>query len=114
MVDSTVNPLSKLKLDFWFKVLIPVGVIVLLFAIFTSNNLWFLFGAGLLLIGLGEWKNMKYHFVEAHATFYEPYRSASIPIRKPDALGVLLDILGVIALIIWGLEFFNIISIFKN
>jgi len=111
MVDSPVNPLSKLKLDSWYMVLIPIGAIILIFSVFVSNKEWFLFGAGLMLIGLGEWKNQKFVTELREANYQFPAMKLTIPIRKPDVLGCLLDILGVIALIIWGLGFFDIIHI---
>jgi len=68
-----------------------------------------LLGFGLLLIGLGEWKNTKWRMIEQTATAYSPYRSWQEPLRIPDALGILLDVLGILALIAWGLGFFDII-----
>jgi len=114
MSDSPVNPLNKLKLDIWYKVLIPIGAIILLFAIFTSNKELMLLGFGFLFIGLGEWKNTKWIMMEQNASAFGPYRSWQVPIRKPDALGNLLDILGVLALIAWGLGFFDIIHVVQN
>ncbi len=114
MVDSPVNPLSKLKLDQWYMVLIPIGAIILIFSIIVSNKEWFLFGIGFMLIGMGEWKNWKWVHEEQTQTAYSPYIVRNIPVRKPDALGTLFDILGVIALIIWGLGFFDVIHIVQN
>jgi len=114
LVDLPVNPLNKLKLDIWYKVLIPIGAIILLFAIFTSNKELMLLGFGFLLIGLGEWKNTKWIMKEQLASISGPYRSWQQAIRKPDALGNLLNILGVLALIAWGLGFFEIYHVVQN
>jgi len=111
MVDSPVNPLNKLKLDIWYMVLIPIGAIILLFAIFTSNKELMLLGFGLFLIGIGEWKNHKVQSEHIPASAYNAEQWIHIPIRKPDALGILLDVLGVLSLIAWGLGFFDIIHV---
>jgi len=111
MSGSSVNPLNKLKLDIWYKVLIPIGVIILLFAVFTSNKELMLLGFGLLLIGLGEWKNSGWVMMEEQASAGIPYKSWSELVRHPNALGILLDVLGVLALIAWGLGFFDIIHV---
>ena len=113
MVDSPVNPLNKLKLDSWYMVLVPIGAIILLFAIITVNKELMMLGFGLFLVGIGEWKNNKYQFVEVPASAFTPYRSASIPIRKSDKLGNFLLILGMICLIIWTIGFFDIYHVIK-
>lgn len=114
MVDSPVNPLSKLKLDSWYKVLIPIGTIILLFAIITSNKELMLLGFGFFLIGIGEWKNNKIQTEFREGNYQFPAMKLSIPVRKPDALGNLLLILGIISLIIWGLGFFDIYHVINN
>jgi len=111
MVDSSVNPLGKLKLDIWYKVLITIGAIILLFAVFTSNNVAMLLGSGLFLIGIGEWKNHKVVSEHVPESAFNVEQWIHVTVRKPDALGILFDILGSLALIGWGLEFFNIIEI---
>jgi len=111
MVDSPVNPLNKLKLDLWFKVLIPIGAIILLFAIFTTNKELMLLGFGLFLIGIGEWKNNKIRSKHVDASAFNAEQWIHIPIRKPDALGNFLLILGITSLIIWGLGFFEIYNV---
>jgi len=114
MSDSAVNPLSKLKLDVWYKILIPIGAIILLFAIFTSNKELMLLAFGLLLIGMGEWKNTKWKMMEQTATAYSPYKSWQEAVRIPDALGIFFDVLGILALIAWGLGFFDIYHVVQN
>jgi len=111
MSDSSVNPLSKLKLDIWYKVLIPIGAIILPIAVFNSDKELILLGFGLLLIGLGEWKNSGWVMMEEPASAGIPYKSWSELVREPNALGMLLDVLGVLALIGWGLGFFDIFHI---
>jgi len=114
MVDSPVNPLNKLKLDIWYKVLLPIGAIILLFAVVTSNKELMLLGFGLLLIGMGEWKNHKVLSQHIDASAFNSEQWIHSTIRKPDALGILLDVLGVLALIAWGLGFFDIIHVVSN
>jgi len=111
MVELSVNPLNKLKLDIWFKVLIPIGAIILLLASYMSDKELMLLGFGLLLIGMGEWKNHRLHSKHIDASAYNAEQWIHATIRKPNALGILLDVLGIIALIIWGLGFFDIIHI---
>lgn len=82
MVESPVNPLSKLKLDQWYMVLMPIGTIILIFSIFVSNKEWSLFGIGFMLIGMGEWKNWKWIHEEQTQTAYSPYIVRNIPVRK--------------------------------
>ena len=60
------------------------------------------------------WKNNKYQFVEAEASIFSPYRSANIPVRRPDKIGNFLLVLGIISLIIWGLGFFDIYHVIKE
>jgi len=112
MVDLPVNPLNKLKLDIWYKVLIPIGAIIFLYAgIVTSDKELMLLGFGLFLIGIGEWKNHKVHSEHRPETIYNVEQWIHTLERRPDALGILLDVMGVIALIVWGLGFFDIIHV---
>lgn len=108
MTDLPGNPLSKLKLDAWFMVFITIGALILLFAILISDKELMLLGFGFFMIGIGEWKNRKWINWEQTASIFNPYMRGSIPVRKPDALGSILDILGFISLILWGLGFFEI------
>lgn len=108
MVGFPVNPLSKLKLDSWYMVLIPIGSIILISSVIIDSKESLLLGMGLLLVGLGEWKNNKYRFEELHATAITPYSYRNTPVRVPNKIGNILLILGVICIIFWGVLFFNI------
>ena len=56
------NPLSNLKIDYWYKALIVIGACVLLIALsvevkVADNTVVGLFALGAIFIGLGEWIN---------------------------------------------------------
>jgi len=102
MVDNPVNPLNKLALDVWYKVLIPIGAIILIFSlVWLRDKEWFLFGFGLLLVGIGEWKNNKFIFMEQSPTAYQSGWRGNVPKRIPDKVGNLLLIFGIICIGIW-------------
>ena len=105
-MSDSVNPLSKLALDSWYKVLIPIGAIVIIYSLWVQDKEWFLFGLGFFLIGIGEWKNNKYIFMEQPATAFQSGWRGNVPRRIPDKAGNFLLILGGICMIIWGLGFF--------
>lgn len=57
---------KSLKIDAWYMVFVYLGGLLLIFSIFfptqwITNKQLILFASGMLLIGLGEWKNHKYH-----------------------------------------------------
>ena len=99
------NLLQSLALDAWFKVVMYLGLILIVIALtadvrgLTSGEA-LLFGVGLFLIGIGEWKNQK-----TDAWFKEPnvYTGPGglmqTKIRAPDRFGVFLDVLGTLSLL---------------
>jgi len=94
------NPLSKLALDYWYQVLMAVGVVVFLAA-----------GAGLLsafptvptavislgcfFVGLGEWINHPLQTKILHANAYRPGGVVTGHPRNPQFIGTAFDVLGV-------------------
>ncbi|MFZ0185087.1 MAG: hypothetical protein WBV92_03750 [Nitrosotalea sp.] len=109
------NPFANLKLDSWFKVLIPFGGIMAIMSLvyspsFIPQKVLFVLGCGIFLLGLGEWKNQKYmhQFVEASA--FNPFMKITQPIRRNDPLGVFLDIIGIIAIIVSLADFFHAVN----
>lgn len=106
------NPLSKLVLDYWYKVLMVVGIVVfilsgtgLLKAFPTvPTSLIFL---GIFWVGLGEWVN---HPLK---TSLQP-RNISFPggvltghPRNPKIIGVTFDFIGGALIIFGGYKYFT-------
>lgn len=98
---SELEPFKGLALDRWYKVLVLVGGSLLLVSFFKetkgiTNVQLQLLSAGVLLIGLGEWKNHKVASVIKPPNFYTgPAALISWPVREADLIGVLLDLAGV-------------------
>ncbi len=112
---TETNPFAGIKLDIWFKVLIPFGGIMVLISLFYSPSFisqkeLFVLGFGLFLLGMGEWKNEKWWVREVTASAFTPYVRENIPIRKPDAIGILFDVIGIIAIIVSLINFFNLVT----
>lgn len=113
---SGSNPFGNLKIDVWYKVLIPLGgVLVVLSIIYTNQTITqkelFVLGFGLILIGMGEWKREKFltRFVSQSA--FNPFMRITQPFKSNDPLGIFFQIIGIIAVFIFVLNFFDIISI---
>lgn len=56
------NPLSKLKIDYWYHAVMVVSIVILILALTVklegiNNTTVQLYSLGSFLIGLGEWKN---------------------------------------------------------
>jgi len=116
MFDNSImtepNPFAGIKLDVWYKTLIPFGGIMALISLFYSPSFieqkeLFVLGCGLFLLGIGEWKNQKYMIRETTASAFNPYIRESIPIRKSDPLGIFLVLIGIIAIIVSLASFFS-------
>ena len=95
---------KSLALDTWYKVVMYAGVV--LFAVGLVVNIHgitsgeaLLIGVGLFLVGLGEWKNHKVaSWIKPPNVYTGPAAFMQATVRKPDAFGLLLDALGVVAL----------------
>jgi hypothetical protein len=99
------NPLSKLALDYWYQVLMAVGIAVFLAA-----------GAGLLsvfptvpsavislgcfFVGLGEWINHPLQTALMRASAYHPGAVITGHPRNPKFAGVAFDVLGAVLICI--------------
>jgi hypothetical protein len=95
---------KNLALDAWYKAFVYIGGLVLVTALFVpvkvvTNGQVQLLALGVLLIGIGEWKNHKY------ATWIKPPNAytggpavMSTVVRKPDVFGIVCDVLGVAAM----------------
>lgn len=116
---SSTNWFSNLKLDAWYKIFVLIGGIGFLFSLFLpinpiTNKQAMFFCLGIMLVGLGEWKNNKIHVQHWDETAFNREQWIQTPIRKPDALGNFLLILGIIVVVISILDILNIVSIFEN
>ncbi len=102
---------KSLKIDSWYMVFVYLGGLLLVFSLFIptqwiTNKQLILFSTGILLIGLGEWKNYK-HYTEIK----EPNVYTGAPlvirakIRKPDIIGLFFEAIGLILIIITIINF---------
>jgi hypothetical protein len=104
-----MNPgdlLKNLALDTWYKALIYLGVVLFVISLIIevkglTNAQLELLSSGLFFFGLGEWKNRKV------ASTFKPPNAYTGPagilttnVRKPDALGLIFDGLGVVLFVI--------------
>ncbi len=101
------NPLAKLALDAWYKVLIAVGAFVILLngAGLLGNypvRETFIISLGCIVFGVAEWMNHPMHEEEIPARYGMPPLERIHTGWTPCLVGVLLDIAG-IALIFYGL-----------
>ena len=106
----------NLKLDQYYMVLIYVGAFLLILSFFIpiywlTNQQLGLFAAGMFCIGLGEWKN---HKKMIRTVPPDPYTRTGLviedKIRKPDAIGYILDLLGFVLFFIGLLNFFGVLK----
>lgn len=102
------NPLSNLALDFWYKVVLAVGVVVFLLSLTfelkgVSNSIALLISLGASFIGLGEWVNHpKSTSIVPPNDTYPGYMQIEHHKRKNTLLGNLFLILG-LALVGYGI-----------
>jgi hypothetical protein len=99
--------LKSLAIDTWYKVFIALGAVVLVLSLFTEvkgikNSNVQLLSAGILLIGLGEWKNNKVvSWIKPPNAYTGPAALMQGVTRQPDFIGVSLLLTG-IGLVIAG------------
>lgn len=105
------NPLSKLALDYWYQVLMVVGIVVFILAgtgilkafpvaptaLISLGGFW---------IGLGEWINHPLQTRLMPATALFPSGVITGHPRNPKFIGVIFDILGAALIIFGGYKFF--------
>ncbi len=106
------NSPKKLIIDYWYKALYTIGAIFLAFWLYflirgTDNFTLRTLGLGFLFTGFGEWHNHK-RIVPLRALNEEaePMDSTAKVIRMPDALGIILDCLGVLQMVIGMVSIF--------
>lgn len=99
------NPLSKVALDYWYQVLMVVGIFIFILAgagllkvfppVPTS-----LISLGVFLFGLGEWAN---HPLQARI---HPVGIIRGHPRNPRPIGIAFDVVGASLIIFGGYKFF--------
>lgn len=98
--------LKSLELNTWYKVVMCLGFVLIVVGLTVdvrvlTNGETLLFGAGLVLFGLGEWKNYKnLSWIEPPNAYTGPAALVQIKVRQSDTFGLLLDGLGLVALIV--------------
>ena len=115
-VLSDANPIRNMKIDEWYKVLIPFGASIFIISLIFSFEEYsrrelLLFGGGLILVGIGEWKNERFATRFVDRTIFNPFMQITQKFRGNDKLGVPLEITGLIAIIISLLSIFDVINI---
>lgn len=106
---------KSLKLDAWYMVFVYLGGILLILSIFVptqwiTNKQLILFSAGILLIGLGEWKNHKYHsWIKPPNAYTGPAAFMQAKMRNADIFGIFLEIVGFVLIV---LGFIDLIKVF--
>jgi len=99
------NILRNLKIDTWYKAFVYLGGLVLTISFFVeakgiTNTQLQLLSAGVFFVGIGEWKNRKILAYMKPSNAYGPAALFQKPIRKPDLVGILFDIIGVFLIIL--------------
>jgi|GEM_PF-1079216 len=113
------NTFGNLKLDSWYKIFVLIGGLGFLLSLvlpmqaITNRQAMFLC-LGILLIGLGEWKNNKILVQYVEANWESGAHYLSTPIRKPDLLGNGLIIIGIFLLIGSFIDIMHIYPIFTR
>ena len=98
------NPLSNLKIDYWYKAVVVLAAFLLVISLTVElidieNTLAQLICLGVLLIGIGEWIN---HPLQTEIVPPNTYRNAPTGgvitgyNRQGSLLGICFDILGFI------------------
>jgi len=97
---------SNLKLDTWYKVFVYLGGLVLIISLFVevkgiANTQLQLLSAGFFFIGIGEWKNYKVQsWIKPPNVYTGPTAFIQGSIRKPDLVGIILDITGLVLIVL--------------
>lgn len=94
------NPLSGLKIDYWYKALIAIGAFLFVLSLSikleaVSNGHMALLSSGLVLFGMGEWIN---HPLQTRiippSLDYPGWLKGHGYLRNASTGGLLLDIIG--------------------
>jgi hypothetical protein len=110
---SVPEILKSLAIDTWYKVLIALGAVVLVLSLFTEvkgikNTHVQLISTGVLLIGLGEWKNHKFEsWIKPPNAYTGPAAFVQSVVRKPDFAGIFFVILGIVLISVGAWQIFH-------
>lgn len=105
------NPLSKLTLDYWYKVMMVVGVVVFLltgagqlkaFPIVPTS----LVSLGMFFIGVGEWINHPIQTAIIPPAIGRPVGVITGHPRNTKFCGIAFDIFGIVLICFGGYKFF--------
>jgi len=98
------NPLKNLAIDKWYKAIIAVGAVLLIISLTVqlqaNNQSVQLFAFGLFLVGIAEWINHPARSIITPPNAYIPQGIYTNYARHPKPLGIILDIIGIVALFI--------------
>lgn len=105
------NPLSKLALDYWYQVLMVVGIVIFLLAgagllkAFPTMPTA-LIALGIFWLGIGEWINHPLQNILTAANASFPGGALTGHPRNPKPLGLAFDLLGIVLIIFGAYKFF--------
>jgi len=111
-----VSLLKNLKIDIWYKTLLPIGItgffLGLFFPVHAFNNVFVsLVSLGLFFIGIGEWVNHSIRTQFLHETFYYGAHYIHTTIRKDKPLGWTFDVIGSLLIVFALLQYFEILNL---
>ena len=98
--------LNNLKLDVWYRAVFYVGTLCLIISLFievkgVTNGQLQLLSLGAVCLGIGEWKNHKVaSWIKPANAYTGGPALMTAPVRSPDIVGTIFNILGVILLLI--------------
>ena len=106
------NPLSKLKLDYWYHVLMAVSCVVFLLAGVGLLHEFptvptVLMSLGVFCVGLGEWINHPLQTGLLRASAYYPAGVVTGHPRNPSLLGYAFLFFGVALAVVGGYKLFT-------
>jgi hypothetical protein len=105
--------LKSLALDAWYKAFVYVGLVLFTVGLSVdvrgvTNSELLLLAAGVLVIGIGEWKNHKtLAWIKPPNAYTGGAALMQTKARQSDALGILFDFVGVVLL---AIGVWNIVS----
>ena len=99
------NPLSKLALDYWYQVLMVIGIVVFILVgtgVLSSypTTPTALISLGVFWVGVGEWTNHPLQTILVHGGVITSHP------RSAEPIGILFDILGFILIFFGIYKFF--------
>ena len=106
-MSNTSNPLGNMSIDYWYKALMVVGVVIFivngteLLSRYPTAPIAFL-SAGMFFIGLGEWIN---HFTKSDLHVSGRFVRER-HVRVPRALGRIFDMIGIACICMGVYKFF--------